>query len=466
MTGRTLFDKIWDEHVVEIGGAGWDLLHIDRHLVHDLSGPPALARLEGRGLTVQHPELTFATPDHAISSAPGRTGNTNRQGASLWSALKRRTQEAGVRFFDIGERGQGIVHVMAPELGLTLPGLTLVCGDSHTCTNGGLGALAFGIGSTEITHVFATQTIRQRRPKRMRINFTGHLEPGVFAKDLVLFVIAKLGAAGAAGHALEFAGPAIAGLDIEGRMTICNLAVEMGAKMALVQPDDVTFAYIEGRPFAPEGRAFERAVSHWRTLHSDDDAVFEREHEIDASVVPPMVTWGISPDHALPVDGVVPDPAEAQDLNRREAWTSALEYMHLKPGQHLDGLPVDWVFIGSCANSRISDLREAAKVLGGRRVAEGVTAWIVPGSEEVKRQAEAEGLRDMFLDAGFQWREPGCSMCVAANGERIPEGARVASTSNRNFIGRQGPGARTHLTSPAMAAAAAIKGTITDVRKL
>ncbi len=461
-----LFDKVWNRHVVTDLGEGWALLHIDRHLLHDLSGPPALAELAERGLPLFHPELAFATPDHAVSSLPLRNGRDQPAAEKLYSALKSRSTQSGIRFFDLGERGQGIVHIMGPELGIVLPGSTLVCGDSHTCTNGGLGALAFGIGSSESTHVLATQTLRQQKPKRMRVRFEGPLSMGVAPKDLVLHLISRLGSSAGVGSALEFAGSTIRSMSIEGRLTVCNLSVEFGSKTGMIAADDTTFQYLAGRRFAPRGEMFDRAVADWRTLATDDDAVFDREEVIDAASVAPTVTWGTSPEQGVAIDGLVPDPANAPDEVSRVGWTHALEYMGLKAGQKIAGTPVDWVFIGSCSNSRLPDLRAAAAVAHGRKVAPGVQAWVVPGSEQVKRDAEAEGLHRIFLNAGFEWRAPGCSMCVAANGDRVPPQARSVSTSNRNFVGRQGPGARTHLASPAMAAAAAVSGCITDVRRL
>jgi 3-isopropylmalate/(R)-2-methylmalate dehydratase large subunit len=464
-TPKTLFDKVWDSHVIRDLGDGWALLHIDRHLLHDLSGPPALASLKARGLPLHNPELIFATPDHAVSSAPGRSGETYAPGARLWAGLKQLSQEAGVRLFDLGQVGQGIVHVMGPELGIVLPGTTVVCGDSHTCTNGGVGALAFGIGSSESSHVLATQTLRQQKPKRMRVRFDGEMEQGVTPKDLILHLIGRLGAAAGTGHAIEYAGSTIRRMAVEGRLTLCNLSVEIGAKVGMVAPDDMTFGYLSGRPFAPSGVMFDRAVAHWRNLASDNEALFDREEIIDAAAVPPTITWGTSPEHAIGIDDVIPDPSRTTDPDRRDAWQAALAYMGLEPGRPIAGTPVDWVFIGSCTNSRLSDLRDAARIVRGRKVADRVTAWVVPGSEQVKRDAEAEGLDRLFAAAGFHWREPGCSMCVAANGEQVPSGARAVSTSNRNFVGRQGPGARTHLASPAMAAAAALAGAIADVRR-
>jgi 3-isopropylmalate/(R)-2-methylmalate dehydratase large subunit len=409
--------------------------------------------------------LTFATPDHAISTARGRAG-TIKIGQELLAALRVETSAAGIEMFDIDEPGQGIVHVIGPELGLSLPGCLIVCGDSHTCTHGGLGALAFGIGSSELTHVLATQAIIQRRPKTMRVRFEGRLPFGVTAKDLILALIGHIGAAGGTGYAVEYAGSAIRGLPIEGRLTICNLSIELGAKMGLIAPDQKTFDYLRGRTYAPQGEMWERAVEAWRQLPSDPDAVFDREIVIDVETITPQVTWGISPEHVIGVDGHVPDPLAIADPVHRVAIETALDYMGLKPGAPIIGTPVDWVFIGSCTNSRLSDLRAAAEVARGRKVAPGVRAWIVPGSETVKRDAVAEGLDKLFIEAGFEWREPGCSMCLAANGETVPPGQRSVSTSNRNFIGRQGPRARTHLASPASAAAAAISGAIADVRTM
>ena len=463
MKARTLFDKLWDAHVVCDLGDGWALLHIDRHLLHDLSGPPALDGIVRRGLKLHEPELAFSTPDHAVSSRPGRIATTFPLGGQLHAALKARSAEMGVRMFDLGQLGQGIVHVMGPELGIVLPGLTVICGDSHTCTNGGLGALAFGVGTSESTHALATQTLRMKKMQQLRIRCEGALPDGVTAKDLALHIIGHLGSAVGVGSVIEFCGSAVEALQIEQRLTLCNFAVELGARAGLIAPDERTFAYLAGRPHAPAGAAFDRAVASWRTLAGDPGSAADREEIIDVATVRPTVTWGTSPEHVVSIDGLIPDPANIADGTRREAYAAALEYMDLEPGRPIAGTPVDWVFIGSCANSRISDLRAAAAVVRGRRVASAVTAWVVPGSESVKREAEAEGLHTLFLEAGFEWREPGCSMCVAANGEQVPPRMRAVSTSNRNFVGRQGPGARTHLASPALAAAAAIAGAIVDL---
>ena len=466
MGGSTLFEKVWAEHEVADLGDGLSLLHVDRHLLHDLNGMKTLVELRERGYGVRNPELTTATPDHGISTEPGRTDNSNPTGAALLRGLREETTRAGIRVYDVGEEGQGIVHVMGPELGLTQPGCLIVCGDSHTCTHGGLGALAFGVGRSEVVHVLATQTIYQNRPLQMRVRFDGALGPCVSPKDLILYLIGKIGAAGGSGCAVEYCGSAITSMPIEGRLTICNLSIELGAKFGMVAPDDTTIEFVAGRQFAPKGAHWDKAVAYWGGLHSDADAKFEREVAIDAGMVAPQVTWGTSPQHVIAVDDVIPDPARARDAEGAKTMTEALDYIGLKPGERIEGTKVDMVFIGSCTNSRLSDLRQAANVVKGRAVAPNVRAWVVPGSERVKRQAEAEGLDTVFRTAGFEWREPGCSMCLAANGEIAPRGARVVSTSNRNFEGRQGPGARTHLVSPAMAAAAAVSGAIADVRKL
>jgi 3-isopropylmalate/(R)-2-methylmalate dehydratase large subunit len=463
--GRTMLAKIWDQHVIARVSADTDLLHVDRHLLHDLGGSRGLLDLKSRRLKVHNPELTFATPDHAISTAHGRAG-TSKIGQELLAALRVETKASGIQLFDIDQPGQGIVHVIGPELGLSLPGCLIVCGDSHTCTHGGLGALAFGIGSSELTHVLATQALIQRRPKAMRVKFEGKLPLGVTAKDMILALIGHVGAAGGTGYAVEYAGSTISDMPIEGRLTICNLSIELGAKMGMVAPDEKTFEFLRGRPYAPEGDMWERALGAWRQLPSDPDAIFDKEVVIDVAKIMPQVTWGISPEHVVGIDGCIPDPQAIDDPVRRASVETALEYMGLEGGALIAGTPVDWVFIGSCTNSRLSDLRAAAEIARGRKVAPGVRAWVVPGSETVKREAVAEGLDKLFVDAGFEWREPGCSMCLAANGETVAPGQRSVSTSNRNFVGRQGPRARTHLASPASAAAAAIAGVITDVRAL
>lgn len=458
--GKTLFDKVWDAHEITRLAGGVSLLHVDRHLIHDLEAGPDLARLHDRGIPVRRPDLTYATPDHAISSAPGRTTDTNPAGGELLRDMRQRCAAAGIRLFDIGEEGQGIVHVIGPELGISQPGMLIVCADSHTCTHGGLGALAWGIGASEATHVLATQTIRQQRPEAMRVSFVGRPGRDVTAKDLVMHAIGVLGVAAGRGFAVEWAGSAVRSLGVEERLTLCNMSIEMGAKIGMIGPDDTTYDYLAGRPLAPSGELFDDAVAAWRRLPSDDDAVFAVEHELDVSSLQPMVTWGTTPEQVVAIDGRVPDPDDEADGQRRAAMRAALDYMALRPGQTVAGTPIDWVFIGSCANSRLSDLRAAATIVRGRHVAAGVRAWVVPGSELVKRAAEAEGLHRIFVDAGFEWREPGCSMCLAANGERVGPGERSVSTSNRNFVGRQGPGARTHLAGPMVAAASALAGVI------
>jgi 3-isopropylmalate/(R)-2-methylmalate dehydratase large subunit len=465
LQGRTLFAKIWDDHVIEDYGNGVNLLHVDRHLMHDLNGSRGLGELKRRSLPVHSPRLTFATADHAVPSAPGRAG-LGGTGLELLQALRTGTREAGIRMFELGDPGQGIVHVIGPELGLTLPGVLLVCGDSHTCTHGGLGALAFGIGTSELAHVLATQTLVQRRPRTMRVRFEGVPGPHVLPKDLILHLIGRIGAAGGTGYAVEYAGSAIRTMGVEGRLTVCNLSIELGAKIGQIAPDDSTLQFIAGRRFAPKGALWDAAVAHWRTLPTDDGAAFDQEVTIDVAAIAPQVTWGTSPEHVLGVDGTIPDPAAEPDLARRSSLQAALDYMDLRPGSPIAGTPIDWVFIGSCTNSRLSDLRDAARAIGGRKVAPGVHAWVVPGSETVKREAEAEGLDRIFASAGFEWREAGCSMCLAANGDAVPPGQRSVSTSNRNFVGRQGPRARTHLASPAMAVAAAVTGVIADIRQL
>jgi 3-isopropylmalate/(R)-2-methylmalate dehydratase large subunit len=464
--GGTLFEKVWRAHEIAVLPSGVSLIAIDRHLIHDLEAGPGLARIAERGYSVARPDLTFATPDHAIASVPGRTTDTNPNGGRLLRQMRTLASQSGIKMFDIGEDGQGIVHIIGPEMGLTLPGATIVCGDSHTCTHGALGALAFGIGSSEVAHVLATQTLRQKRPQTMRIRYEGDLGAGVTAKDLILATIGQVGTAAGRGYAVEYAGPAISALSIEERLTVCNMSIELGAKIGMIGPDETTYAYLKGKRYAPDDSLFERAVAYWRTLPTDPDATFDAEYVIDATKIAPQVTWGTSPQDVITVDGLVPDPAAEADPKRRESLEAALSYMGLTAGQRLEGTPINWVFIGSCINSRLSDLRAAAHHARGRKVAAGVKAWVVPGSVSVKRAAEAEGLDQVFREAGFEWREPSCSMCLAANGDSVAPGERSVSTTNRNFVGRQGPGARTHLASPAMAVAAAIAGAIADVRKL
>jgi 3-isopropylmalate/(R)-2-methylmalate dehydratase large subunit len=463
---QTLFEKTWALHVVADLGGGYALLHVDRNLLHDLSGSKGLDAVARCGHAIHSPHLCFSVPDHAVSTLPGRTATSTDISAHLAPALRDKAAAAGIRHFDVNDPEQGIVHVIGPELGLTLPGLLITCGDSHTSTHGALGALAFGVGSTEIAHVLATQTIIQKKPQTMRVAFEGALPFGVTPKDMILHLIGTIGTAGGDGYAVEFSGSAIRAMPIEGRLTICNMSIEFGAKMGQIAPDDTTYEYLSGRRFAPQGANWDAALAHWRTLPTDRHIRFDREIAINVDHIEPQITWGTSPEHTVGIGGRVPDPAMATDRSRREAWAAAIDYMGLTSGAAMEGLPVDHVFIGSCTNGRLSDLRAAAAVADGRKVAANTTAWVVPGSQSVKRAAEAEGLDRIFKEAGFQWREPGCSQCVAANGEFVAPGARSVSTTNRNFVGRQGPRARTHLASPAMAAAAAVTGRITDVRKL
>jgi len=462
----TLFDKIWQRHVVQERDDGRTLLYVDRHLLQDGSAP-AFAMLRQRGLVPRSPERAFATPDHYIPTHSRSLADVrDPESARMAQALAEDTAHAGIPMFGVDDARQGIVHVVAPEQGLSQPGMLIVCGDSHTSTHGAVGALAFGIGASEVAHVLATQTIWQRRPKTLRITVDGTLARGVSAKDVILAIIAKIGAAGAAGHAIEYAGSTVRVLSMEGRFTLCNMSIEAGARAGMIAPDETTFAYLERKPFAPQGAAWDRAVETWRALRSDEDARFDREVALDVSHLPPMVTWGNSPEDALPISGRVPDPDEVADADRRTSMQRALAYMGLAPRMKLEDIAIDRVFIGSCTNARIEDLRSAASIVARRRVADGVQAWVVPGSGLVKAQAEREGLDRIFADAGFEWRFAGCSMCLGTNGDRVAPGERCASTSNRNFVGRQGPGSRTHLMSPAMAAAAAITGRLTDVRTM
>lgn len=464
---RTLFDKIWDEHVVAGLPNGEDLLHVDRHMVFELTGAIAYRDIAEHGRVPRSPGLIFGTIDHVVSTAMAdRESATTQEGrrmiAEFRAGLGRHPPRA---FFDLSDTRQGIIHVVSPEQGIALPGLTLLAGDSHTCTVGGLGALAWGIGSSEVEHVLTTQTVRRKRPKTMRIRFDGRAPDGVCAKDIVLALLARLGASIGTGYALEFAGDAIKALSVEGRLTLCNMAIELGARIGQVAPDDTTYAYLAGRPFAPKGATWDMALRHWKTLPSDGGAIFDREASLDVSLLAPHVTWGTSPEQAMPIDKLVPDPNAMADPQKREAAMTALRYVGLAPGTPIEGVPIDVVFIGSCTNSRLSDLEAAASVLRGRKVAQGVRALVVPGSGEVAKAAEARGLDRVFKDAGFEWRAPGCSMCVAANGDAVAPGMRALSTSNRNFEGRQGPGSRTHLASPATAAASAVAGCIADSRK-
>lgn len=466
MQNRTLFDKVWSSHVVADLGGGISLLAIDRHLLHDLEGGAIVKRVAERGLKAHNPELTFGVPDHVVSTDPARTANSTPNSERLLSELKDGLEAFGITYFDLDSEQQGIVHVIGPELGLSQPGMTLVCADSHTCTHGGLGALSFGIGATEVMHVLATQTLRQAKPKTMRIALNGAIPAGVAAKDVILATIGQIGAGAGRGHAVEYTGAAIRAMAIEERLTVCNLSIELGAKIGMIGPDDTTFEYLAGRQYAPQGAMFDRAVAYWRSLSSDEEVVFDAEHVIDVAELAPQVTWGTSPQDVIAVNERIPDPARETDAHRRGMMEAALAYMGLSPGEAIEGTPIDCVFIGSCTNGRLSDIREAARIAAGRKVAPHIRAWVVPGSHAVQRAAEREGLDKVLLSAGFEWRKPGCSMCVGINGDVVGPGQRSVSTTNRNFVGRQGPDARTHLASPAMAAAAAIAGRIADARKL
>jgi len=466
MTVCTLFEKLWDQHRIADLEGGETLVHIDRHLLYEITSPQAFDGLQQAGRRVRNPELTFGTTDHLVSTRRNRDDETVEGGAALIRAFRSSTRAHGIRHFDVQDAQQGIVHVIAPELGIALPGMTLVCGDSHTGTVGALGSWAWGIGTSSVEQVLATQTLAVRKPKTMRILVDGQLSAGVTPKDLILYLIGQIGTAGATGYALELAGQAITDMPMEGRFTLCNMGVEAGARTTMIAPDDKTFSYLHGREFAPKGSSFDAAVREWRQLASDPGAVYDRELRFHASAAAPQITWGTSPEQVMPIDATVPIPALFENEEQRGAAERAIEYMGLHPGASLLGLKVDAVFIGSCTNSRLSDLSAAAEIVRGHKVASHVRALVVPGSMTVKREAEALGLHRVFLDAGFEWREPGCSMCAAVNDDVVPPGARCVSTSNRNFEGRQGPRARTHLASPAVAAAAAITGVITDARRL
>jgi 3-isopropylmalate/(R)-2-methylmalate dehydratase large subunit len=470
---RTLYEKIWDAHVVERQENGTCLIFIDRHLVHEVTSPQAFEGLRLAGRKVRRPELTLAVPDHNVPTTARLDAQGNRlpiadaDSAQQLAALERNVAEFGIRYFGATAREQGIVHVVGPEQGFSLPGTTIVCGDSHTAAHGGVGALAFGIGTSEVEHVLATQTLLLTPSKTMEVRVEGELGPGVTSKDLILHIIGVIGTAGGTGHVIEYRGPVFEAMSVESRLTVCNMSIEGGARAGLIAPDDTTFAYLKGRPLSPRGEEWEQAVAYWRTLHTDDGATFDKSVVIDATTIEPTVTWGTSPEDTAPIGGTVPAPESFADPSKQEAARKSLEYMGLEPGQRLDQVEVQNIFIGSCTNSRIEDLRAAAEVLKGRHKADNVKwAIVVPGSGLVKAQAEAEGLDRIFTDAGLEWREPGCSACLGMNPDKVPPGERCASTSNRNFVGRQGPGARTHLVSPAMAAAAAVTGRLTDVREL
>jgi len=462
---KTLYDKIWDAHLVQQPPGESATLYIDRHLVHEVTSPQAFEGLRVTGRKVRRPQTTLAVADHNVPTVDRAKGIEDPESREQIATLERNAKDFGVEYLPLPDIRQGIVHIVGPEQGFTLPGMTIVCGDSHTSTHGAFGSLAFGIGTSDVEHVLATQTLLIGKSKNMRITVNGVLPIGVTAKDIALAIIAKIGTAGGTGYVIEYAGDAIRALSMEGRMTLCNMTIEGGARAGLIAPDDFTFQYVAGKPRAPKGAAFEHAVMYWKTLKSDFDAVFDAEVTLDAAEIVPMVTWGTSPEQALPVTGSVPDPAAIHDEAHRAAVTRALDYMGLNAGEPLKSVKVDRVFIGSCTNGRIEDLRAAAAILKGRRIADHVGAMVVPGSGLVKAQAEEEGLDEIFVEAGFEWREPGCSMCLAMNADKLAPGERCASTSNRNFEGRQGRGGRTHLMSPAMAAAAAIAGHLADVRE-
>jgi 3-isopropylmalate/(R)-2-methylmalate dehydratase large subunit len=463
---KTLFDKVWEAHVVERLQDDTCVLYIDRHLVHEVTSPQAFEGLRMAGRRVRRPDATIAVVDHNVPTTDRRAGIKEADSRLQVETLERNVAAFGVPYIPLLDDRQGIVHIIGPEQGISLPGMTIVCGDSHTSTHGAMGSLAFGIGTSEVEHVLATQTLLQKPAKNMKVNVEGTLPFGCSAKDIVLAIIGRIGTAGGTGHVIEYTGSAIRALDMAGRMTVCNMSIEAGARAGMIAPDETTFEYVRGKPMAPKGEALERAIAWWKTLPSDPGAHYDTVVEIDAAGIVPMVTWGTSPEAVAPITGTVPDPAGVADEAKRAQMERMLEYMALTPGQKLAEVPVDVVFIGSCTNGRIEDVRAAAEIARGRKVAPGVRALVVPGSGIVKRQAEAEGLDRVLIEAGFEWREAGCSMCLGMNPDKLTKGQRCASTSNRNFEGRQGPGGRTHLLSPAMAAAAAVTGRLADVREL
>ncbi len=469
---RTLYEKIWDAHVVETRDDGTSLIYIDRHLVHEVTSPQAFEALRLAGRQVRRPDLTLAVPDHNLPTTPRvdaagkRIPIADPESAQQLAALEANAPAFGIRYIDAAAPAQGIVHVVGPEQGFSLPGTTIVCGDSHTASHGGVGALAFGIGTSEVEHVLATQTLQLKKSKTLEIKVIASLGPGVTAKDLILHIIGRIGAAGGTGYVIEYRGPVFEAMSVEERLTVCNMSIEAGARAGLIAPDETVFRYLKARPLAPKGAEWDAAIAYWKTLRSDEGASFDKSVTIDAREVEPTVTWGTSPEDTVAIGGVVPDPVSFADPSKQVAAEKSLDYMGLTPGQRVQDIPVENIFIGSCTNSRIEDLRAAAAVLKGRTKAQNVKwAIVVPGSGLVKAQAEEEGLDRIFLDAGFEWREPGCSACLGMNPDKVPPGERCASTSNRNFVGRQGPGARTHLVSPAMAAAAAVAGHLVDVRQ-
>jgi 3-isopropylmalate/(R)-2-methylmalate dehydratase large subunit len=463
---RTLFEKVWEDHVILQEPQRPAVLYVDLHLIHEVTSPQAFAGLRARGLGVRRADRTVATMDHSTPTDPRGLAMVDDMGRAQLGQLEKNCQEFGIRLYALGDEHNGIVHVIGPEMGFTQPGMTIVCGDSHTSTHGAFGALAFGIGTSEVEHVLATQCLLQYRPKTFRVQVDGQLRQGVTAKDIILGLIAQIGTGGATGYVVEYAGGAIRALSMEGRMTVCNMSIEAGARAGMIAPDDATFEYVAGREFAPKGEAWDRALAAWKALPTDEGAAFDRTLTLDASALEPMITYGTNPGMGVGVTKPLPRSEDFADASQRGAFDKALQYMGLEPGKPLLGRPIDVVFIGSCTNSRLSDLRAAAGVLGGRKVAQGVRAMVVPGSQEVKRQAEAEGLHEVFRAAGCEWREPGCSMCIAMNGDQLSPGQYAVSTSNRNFEGRQGKGGRTFLASPLTAAACAVEGKITDVRRM
>ena len=463
---RTLYDKIWDDHLVDLQQDGTTLLYVDRHLIHEVTSPQAFEGLRMHKRKVRRPELTLAVPDHNIPTTDRSKGISDKESKLQVDTLRNNCKEFGIQLFDVNDKRQGIVHIIGPEQGFTQPGTVIVCGDSHTATHGAFGSLAFGIGTSEVEHVLATQTLIQKKSKNFRINVNGKLPEGVTSKDVILKIIGTIGTAGGTGYVIEFAGEVIRGLSVEQRMTICNMTIEAGARAGLMAPDEKTFDYFKGRPMSPKVDEWIKALAQWKTLYSDDGCEFDKEINIEGKDIEPLVTWGTSPQDISPITGRVPDPEKESDEDRKSAMYRSLEYMGLKPNMKISDIKIDAIFIGSCTNGRIEDLRLAAKLLKGKKVAKDVTAMVVPGSGLVKKQAEDEGLHTIFTEAGFQWREPGCSMCLAMNDDKLTSKERCASTSNRNFEGRQGRGGRTHLVSPGMAIAAAIKGHLADVREI
>ena len=463
---KTLYDKIWDDHLVQQDSDGTALLYVDRHLVHEVTSPQAFEGLRIQGRKVRKPKLTLAVPDHNVPTTDRSKGISDKQSKIQVDTLRTNCKEFGINLFDVNDKRQGIVHIIGPEQGFTQPGTVIVCGDSHTATHGAFGSLAFGIGTSEVEHVLATQTLIQKKSKNFRVNINGSLPKGVTSKDVILKIIGTIGTAGGTGYVIEFAGEVIRNLSVEQRMTICNMTIEAGARAGLIAPDDKTIEYFKDRPMSPKGENWTKAVSHWKKLFSDSDAKFDKEVNINAKDIEPLVTWGTSPQDVSPITGEVPDPEKEKDKDRRTAMYRSLEYMGLKPKMKISDIKVDKIFIGSCTNGRIEDLRLAAKLLKGKKIASDVSAMVVPGSGLVKKQAEEEGIDKVFKNAGFEWREPGCSMCLGMNEDQLSSKERCASTSNRNFEGRQGRGGRTHLVSPGMAVAAAIKGYLADVREI